>query len=260
MEVGLKAVEFELDANLPHWAQFEPLMDACHALGLVLCFHAPYRPPHTIAGFDGSRRQDIVEDYTPMLSLANSWAGRQAQPVRVVVHPAKSSTAQAGARHEALTRDTLAFLTWALEAFPGLHFAVENMNRAKPGEVRVGTTRPELAALAAKFDPARLGICWDFGHDALCGRFDLPDPAFLARVAHVHVHDLDAGGLDHYPLVFGRVPAADWLRALARSGLASSRAAVASLELKGSQLSGWPLEETHRALLSSLRLIRRSTV
>ena len=64
-----------------------------------------------------------------------------------------------------------------------------------------------------------------------------PSEAFVRAVRHVHVHDINPEGEDHFPLVFGRVPWRDDLAALKAAGFGG----LVILEINGyraSKLSG----------------------
>jgi len=74
----------------------------------------------------------------------------------------------------------------------------------------------------------RLGLCWDMGHDVKAGRLTAPDAAWLDRVVHVHLHDIDENGTDHYPLLCGQVPYRTWLPALIQVGFKG----IVTLEIK----------------------------
>ena len=221
---GLKALEFGLDVNDADWPRFEPLMDECQRLGFDLCFHAPYRRPYTISGFSGRERARIADDYAPMLEIAARFG-----PAAVVIHGACSATR----RQEKLRADTVAFLRWALERYPSLTLALENLtldaNRIKIG----ANSRPELSRIVGEIEAPRLGICWDLGHDVVNDCYDLPDKTWLRRVCHVHLHDVSEQGVDHYPLMYGRVPYQLWLPALVETGFEG----IVTMELKGGQLA-----------------------
>ena len=73
-EAGLDSLEFELDNHLPMWEDFEPLMEETVALGLQLSFHAAYRAPHTLLGYSSGRRDEIQQDYLPLLQIAENWS------------------------------------------------------------------------------------------------------------------------------------------------------------------------------------------
>jgi len=240
---GLAALEYELDADVPDWPHFVPSMENCQQLGFTLCFHAPYRMPHTIAGFAGQERAAIEVAYAPMLDVAARFG-----PATVVVHGANSASRS----YEELCADTVAFLRWTLACYPSLTFALENLC-PNPKRIKLGVTRAGLLRIVEEIDDPRLGICWDMGHDVLAGRYDLPDDAWLQHVCHVHVHDVDEQGLDHYPLIYGRVPYQTWLPALAEAGFA----AIVTLEIKSEQLIPLGMAQIMEMLVSSISEIRR---
>jgi sugar phosphate isomerase/epimerase len=91
------------------------------------------------------------------------------------------------------------------------------------------------------------------GHDFLRGSAEDPEPAWLSQVIHVHLHDVDGAGLDHYPLVYGRVPFRPWLQALKQAKMKG----IVVLELKGEQLMGWGLERIQVALADSVRAVAK---
>ncbi len=243
-EAGLRALEFELWDRDPDWPRFLPLMENCQRLGFRLCFHAPYRPPYSIAGFAGERRAEIEAAYAPMLDVAARFP-----PASLVVHGAWSETRP----HDALRADTVAFLRWVLERYPGLMPALENVV-PDPRRIKIGTTRVEVLEIVEEVGNQRLGICWDMGHDVKAGRLDTPPAAWLSRVVHVHLHDIDGRGVDHYPLLYGQVPYPVWLPALLRSGFDG----IVTLEIKGNQLAHLGVERITRVLLHSITEVARS--
>lgn len=236
---GLRALEFELWEYDPDWPRFLPLMEDCRRLGFKLCFHAPYLPPYTIIGFAGEQRDEIQAAYTPMLDIAARFA-----PTIVVVHgagPDKERTP------EMLRSDTIAFLEWVLTRYPDLTPALENLI-PNPGGYRVGPVREELLHIVTQLDDRRAGVCWDLGHDARAGHTDTPDVSWLRRVVHVHLHDINEDGIDHYPLLYGRVPYHTWLPALVQAGFSG----VVTLEIKGGQLTHLEFGRVKRLLISSV--------
>ena len=265
-ESGLRSLEFEIDSNLSGWEQFEPLMEKCSKIGLEICFHAPYRPPFSLCGFRGGRRDEIIDANMPLWSLADSWAKRNHFRTEIVLHGATSKQAPLapqswgesrspsiggrGAFSE-LREDTRDFIIYALETFPNLTIALENLDVAKPGVTKFGERREDVLALVTEIDHPRLGICWDTGHDIRHGVSEDPPTEWLKRVVHVHVHDLDGSGEDHFPLVFGTVPNQHWIQLLMDAGMDGT----ITLELKGGHLVGWGLERVKDARVNSIKTI-----
>lgn len=211
-EAGLTAVEFTLHPHEPGWEDFPPLIAECQQLGLHCHFHAPYHEPYNAAGFTGDRQAEIEALHRPVVEMAARFAARNDGPTTLVIHGARAQRP-----HETLYRDTVAFLEWLLSLKTGLRLALENLP-PKPDLVKIGSNRDEVRAIVAGIDSPQLGICWDMGHDVLAGVTALPEKVFLRRVIHVHAHDINDEGVDHFPLIFGRVPCARWLRALAATG------------------------------------------
>jgi len=248
IQAGLTTLEYELDAYLPEWSGVEPLIEACSTLGLQMCFHAPYRLPNRIEGFSGERRAEIIALFRPMLAIAEGWAGRRGETLTVVAHGAVSRSR----RREELQEDTRQFLAWTLDEFPHLQIALENAHPPAPGEIKVGDTRAGVVEIVKQLDHPRLGICWDLGHDYLSGPPERLDPEWVSRVVHAHVHDVNEQGVDHFPLIYGRVPYAAWLAPLRAPG--SSPTVV--LEIKGGLLAGWSGAAITQALVDSISAVR----
>ena len=248
---GLSALEFALEGYDPDWKAFEPLMEEGASLGYRLCFHAPFRAPYTLAGFKEDNRDAIIASYWPMLAIAQSWAKRQGGLATVVLHSAHSDHLE----RALLYADTLAFLEWVLPEFDRLKIAVENLGPSKGADIKVGDTREEVLSLVRAINHPHVGICWDFGHDCLHHRSNLPSEEWLRRVVHVHAHDLDSAGLDHYPLTLGTCPYREWLQALARCGMQGT----ATLEIKGGQLKDWSLAKVNQALVDSIKGLKEAS-
>jgi len=250
-KAGLSALEFLLDEHDPEWKAFEPLMEEGASQGYRLCFHAPFRAPYALAGFKEGDRDTIIASYRPMLSIAQSWGVRLGDLATVVLHSAHSDHLE----RVALFADTVSFLQWALSEFDHLRIAVENLGPSSDADVKVGDTREEVLAVVKAVDHPRVGICWDLGHDCLHHRSHLPGEEWMRRVVHVHAHDLDAAGIDHYPLIFGNCPCREWLQALARIGMHGA----ATLEIKGTQMKGWPPERVTAALVDSVAALKEAS-
>ena len=248
-QAGLDTLEFELDRYLPEWPQVQPLMEQCADSGMHICFHAPYRKPHHVDGFVHGSRAEIIEQYRPAFEIAERWAQRQGRGVNVVIHGAVSGAAE----RADLRADTVQFLDWALESFTGLCLALENNAPPAPGILKTGDSRESVLEVVDELNHHRLKVCWDMGHDYLSGSAPEVAPEWLDKVIHTHVHDVDAEGRDHYPLVFGRVPYTAWLPLLAKGHTLK----VATLEIKGGLMKGWSPELVGQLLVESITTIRR---
>ena len=247
---GLSSLEFELDDRQENWPDFAPLMEAAFQMGLGLSFHAPYRPPYRLAGFAGQEHSRIQDDYRPALAIAETWARRSSVCRTVVIHAA---VAKEPAARKPLIEDTLAFLAWVLEEFPDLQLALENNHPARPGEVKVGVEPEDVLSMLTALDTPRLGACWDLGHDYLRQKGTVPTQEWLSRVVHIHVHDVDENGEDHFPLIFGRVPYEHWLGAWK----AVTKGGGVVLELKGKHLQNWSQSQIAEALETSISSLNK---
>lgn len=90
-------------------------------------------------------------------------------------------------------------------------------------------TREETLQVVMEVNRPNCVIAWDLAHDWLGGAKggvadwrSTPTSDFLDRVGYVRLHDVDAKGCDHWPLVMGNVPYASQLRALLRHGFAGT--------------------------------------
>ena len=242
-EAGLSAVEFTLHPADPDWEAFPPLIAECQRMGLRCHFHAPYMDPYNVAGFRGDMREEIEALYRPAIALAMHFAAQNDGPTILVLHGARA----AGRPRAQLIRDTIAFMEWLLSQNTGLRVAVENLPR-HPGLVKIGTSHRDLIDIVEAVGAPDAGICWDLGHDVLLGATMPPDRAFLRQVIHVHVHDVDEAGIDHYPLIYGQVPYRSWLRPLA----AESFDGCVTLEVSGHRIGHEGAERVRAMLVDSL--------
>ena len=245
---GLAVLEYELDRNLDRWESFPCQMREAQNLGMQLSFHAPYRAPYSLAGFNGEQREKIENQYREMLDIASELAIKDEDIKTVVIHAA---TAPKPSQADDLVADTISFLRWACETYPNLLLALENNHPASENQVKVGVAREGVLKIISTVCHPHLRVCWDMGHDYLSGSSIVPEPEWLAEVVHVHLHDVNESGTDHYPLVYGNVPYQPWLRALKQTAM---RGTVV-LELKGNQLKDWQPDQIQNALIDSIRAI-----
>ena len=242
-EAGMSAVEFTLHPADSDWGAFPPLIAECQRLGLRCHFHAPYVDPYNIAGFSSCARGEIEALYRPAIALAMRFVAQNDGPTILVVHGARA----ANRSHAQLLQDTIAFMEWLLLQNAGLHVVVENLPR-HPTLVKIGTSHRDLIDIVEAVGTSDVGICWDLGHDVLLGATTPPNRAFLRHVIHVHVHDINATGMDHYPLIYGRVPYRCWLRPLAAEGFGG----CITLEVSGHRIGHEGGERVRAMLVDSL--------
>jgi sugar phosphate isomerase/epimerase len=253
IRAGLSALEFELDDHLDCWFDSPSLMETAVSMGLALSFHGPYRAPHSLVGFSGGLRPILEKEYRPLLEIAETWAQRTGKPATLVIHPA---VALPPADPASLVADTIAYLHWVAGTFPDLFLALENNHPQVQDEIKVGIQRKDILNIVNCLPPSRLGICWDMGHDYLSHQPEHPSPEWFSRVRHVHVHDADLEGRDHYPLVFGNVPHQFWLHGLKQAGMKG----IVVLELQGGRLKNWTMDQINKALIESIETIARELV
>ena len=249
-EAGLGSLEFELDNRLPQWEEFEPLMEEAVSEGLQLSFHSAYRAPHTLLGFSTEMKGSIQQDYRPLLQIAENWSLRLKKLHTVVFHAA---TAQAPCNILPMVADTVAFLQWVSAEFPHLQIALENNNPSSANLIKLGIQRDDVLALLSLIDRPQTGICWDMGHDALTTQPVTAPDDWIRNVIHVHLHDFDQDGQDHYPLIFGNVPYRYWLSQLKQAGMVG----IVVLELKGERFKNLEYGQIIGSLAESFSAIRR---
>jgi sugar phosphate isomerase/epimerase len=199
--------------------------------------------PYNVAGFSGDAREEIEALYRPAIALAKRFATQNDGPTVLVVHGARA----ADCSWAQLIQDTVAFTEWLLSQNTGLRVAVENLPR-HPGLVKIGTNHRDLIDIVEATGTPDAGICWDLGHDVLLGITTPPEREFLRWVIHAHLHDVDEAGVDHYPLIYGRVPYRSWLHPLMEGGFDG----CVTLEVNGHRIGHQGAERVCAMLVDSL--------
>lgn len=202
----------------PDW---EPMIARYREIGVAIQLHASLD-----SRFATERWLDepdsLREEFLPILAVARALTTEQGRVV-LVVHGAADDRRS---RQDNQTA-TVGLLTWLgneVEKMPGQALIALELGATKldcPN--RVARTRESVLDLVQAVGSPKLGICWDLAHDLENAAHDegwatVPSPDFLKHVVHIHLHDLDAEGVSHYPLVTGRVPFPEQLQALARLG------------------------------------------
>jgi sugar phosphate isomerase/epimerase len=215
-EAGLTVLEFTLHSEGDEWPSMQALAEECVAAGYRCHFHAPYQGQFNPYRFAGEQREALMALYAPALDLAERLAHEGGFAPALVIHGAHGV-----APLDELAEDTREFLAWILERTQHARPMLELLP-PKPGFVRLGETHEQVLEMVRRLDDARLGICWDLGHDVLQGYKALPPDDFLAGVRHVHIHDINDAQEDHFPLIYGNVPWEADLRALLAAGFAGA--------------------------------------
>ena len=108
---------------------------------------------------------------------------------------------------EQATAKTVVDLTHLVEAHAerrSLFVPALEVCRDKPGGP-VGVTYSELLAIASQIPSIPLSFCWDMGHSQINyikqDHPPFPEPEFVKRTIHTHIHDLNPDGVTHGPLL-----------------------------------------------------------
>lgn len=202
----------------PDW---DRMLARYRAAGLALQFHVSLDPRFATSRWltdaEGLRRE-----YRPLMRVAGEVAAEQGGAV-LVVHGASDPRRGPEENREA----TIALLRWLAEeserGTATVRIALELRADRDYRPSAAAVSRQDVLEVVRAVDSPRVGVCWDLAHDRENaarepGWEPVPSPEFLARVIHVHLHDIDDAGEDHNPPVFARVPFPEQLDALARTG------------------------------------------
>jgi sugar phosphate isomerase/epimerase len=205
--LGVRAVETAVGVE----TNFEALGEytrQCAAAGLRVSLH-PYSEltPFNPANF-GRRDGRCRCFHTRVFLAAEEAAERQGRETMVNIHGAAEAT---GGERARLLDESIRFFTWAREwcAENAPHVAVVSELQFRPFAhetiQRIGDGYEELMRLVTR---AEIGACLDTGH-AFMNTERFGDPVeppeeLLKKIVHVHCHDVRE--IDHYPLVFDKVP------------------------------------------------------
>ena len=101
-----------------------------------------------------------------------------------------------------------------------------------------------ISETVMKINRKMLGTCWDMGHsyaNYIKNSYkELPDPLFLKKAIHTHIHDLsETTGATHWPLIFGLTPVEKYINTLEESGYRG----IYNLELSAERFSSHNVEK-----------------
>jgi len=219
-DAGIEAVETAVWPDTDDAELLEYIRD-CVEAGLRVSMH-PYTEgtdfnPTSFAEEDENQVRQL---HIRFFKIASVTAELQRTNVMVNIHPA----ADAGPHSRGfLVRQSVRFFSWAGEwcavHAPGVHPVAEL--QIAPGEgaaiKRIGDRFEELEKVVTR---SGVRATWDFGHAVLnhlrFGTPRTPSETLLARIAHVHCHDVI--GEDHQPLQDGEVPWRRFLTMLREAG------------------------------------------
>lgn len=218
-DLGVEAVEMPLrpETDLDHLAK---QAQHCRQAGLRISLH-PYSELHAAnpAEFTGPSSASATV-HARFLAVAGTLAADQGDTV-VNIHPA--AVREHGWSRRTLVDRSIAFFAWArawCDAHaPDVRPVAELQVAPSEDEVitRIGDDPAELAEVV---EHSGVGVCWDVGHAVWNHRRfateEEPDDALLARIAHVHCHDVAEA--DHRPPRHGDAPWKRFLRRLAATG------------------------------------------
>lgn len=244
----------------PDW---EPMIGRYRDAGIAIQLHASLD-----ARFATERWLDdadaLKREYLPLLGVLRDLAAEQGRCV-LVMHGASD----VGRSREENRAATVAFLRWLAErtaAMRGQALIALELGAAKPGRpTLVARSRADVQDLAAAVGSPNVGICWDLAHDLENaerepGWEEIPEAAFLERVVHVHLHDLDEANVPHFPLVLGRVPFPTQLEALATGGSLSTLSITMEIRWRCAERLGDPwslLGQSYRIAETAIAEIER---
>jgi len=217
---GVEAVEIPVGPETGA-APLREHIARCVDGGLKVSLH-PYSEAtiYNPAFFSPDQNNPCRSLHERFLTAAAEVARRQHYPTIVNIHGA------AGMRADPrwhLREQSVSFFAWAGDwcrrNAPDVSVAVElqiSPNHDEPMQ-RIGDNYEELLAVATRSDVV---ACWDFGHayrNARTHGWPLDPPeALLARIGHVHCHDVCRE--DHQPLLYDVVPWRDFLKLLIGRG------------------------------------------
>ncbi len=163
-------------------------------------------------------RDGLKTEYEPIFSLCGTILERQ-DAARLVIH-GSADPGLSLRQNEEVTVGLLDWLGTRLDAISLHIFVGLELGAAKPGrETAAARSRMSVETIVDRVGTPEVGICWDLAHDRENGLHDpawrtVPEEAFLTKIVHIHLHDLGADGLAHYPLVLGTVPFTEQFEAM----------------------------------------------
>lgn len=180
---------------------------------------------------EGNRSGERFEDIYPSMKFILRNYEKYQDGLVMAIH---AFDAKAGSEEELFNRTVELFRQWTSMAHKEhlpLRFALEN-NRKKLTKIDPGDTTEGVLRMVEQVDSPHMGITWDMGHyysDILnhyghrslpeLPLLDLPNPEFLKRVIHTHIHGIGDNNDTHHPLTgMASLPLEYYVKALKNCG------------------------------------------
>lgn len=176
---------------------------------LTLSVHGPLTPEFSPKRWKDDQDSTLAR-YLPILQQVADIAEDQGGATLILHALADNSGTQCENEH--MTAAFLTSIADQLERYSSLvSIAIELRAFRQSRSTAAATTRESVLRVLNHVNHPRVGICWDVAHDleshiALGQEWSVPDPLFLNRVRHVHLHDLGPEYEPHYPPLIGTVP------------------------------------------------------
>jgi len=217
----LNYIELALKRNPLDREAVHQELDQLRQHGLQANFH----PYYNCLNFgtdheDASLRPRIIT----LLEIAQALAQAEGRPIVINFHAVSAFKTDS---RPALFQQSHHFFEWMMETV-AQHDAdvIITAEHQLPPEsespkARIGDTFEELLALDMNDD--RFGFCWDMGHSVMGHLLHhaplTPPTAFLTKVRHIHIHDVDfEQQLDHRLIGSGNSPLKDFIHLLKNVG------------------------------------------
>lgn len=243
---GCRSVEIYLNPFDSDFTDVLALARRAMERGYALTVHAATDGDFNAVRY-GADPEAVMRAHRLLLDAVEGLAASKGQVVMINFHGGQGE----GKRDELVENTRLLVHRLAelmREEYPHVRGAIEILPH-DPLYQRVGDRQEDLLRISDGLDMNRFGLGWDMGHlQVNRNRYGYGVPAldaFVARVVHTHVHEVDEAHRDHCPLGRGVVSVRSDIKRLVQNGYRG----VFNLELgfKEASLYGDPVQELLRS-------------